>query len=181
MKKTYKDTIETKEWITNALIILMQEEAFDKIKITDIAKKSGVSRATFYRLYNDKEEVLEQYCEYLTQLYSYKIKNNCDNNLKVLCETLKEHSDFLVTLITHHKDYLIFNTVYQNLKQMAHSSINDYIISQYISGGITCVVINWIKEGFKISIDDLCVTISTLIDGKSNNIADIYKQTFSKI
>ena len=50
----------TKECIQSALIVLMSEKPFDKIAITEIVKRSGVSRTAFYRNFSSKEEVLAQ-------------------------------------------------------------------------------------------------------------------------
>lgn len=48
----------TRECIQTALIYLMNEKPFDKITITSIIQRSGVSRAGFYRNYSSKEDVL---------------------------------------------------------------------------------------------------------------------------
>lgn len=50
----------TRECICTALIYLMVEKEYDKITITDIVNKAGVSRATFYRNYGTKENVLKE-------------------------------------------------------------------------------------------------------------------------
>ncbi len=48
----------TKECIEAALILLMKKSDFDSISITDIIKKAGVSRSSYYRNYNSKEAIL---------------------------------------------------------------------------------------------------------------------------
>ena len=48
----------TKECLSMALIYLMNEKPFDKISITDIVKRAGVSRTAFYRNYSAKEDIL---------------------------------------------------------------------------------------------------------------------------
>lgn len=48
----------TKECLTTALIYLMGEKPFEKISITELVKKSGVSRTAFYRNYSTKEDIL---------------------------------------------------------------------------------------------------------------------------
>ena len=50
----------TRECIGTALIYLMNEYPFDKITVTAIIRRSGVSRAAFYRNYSSKEEVLRE-------------------------------------------------------------------------------------------------------------------------
>ena len=44
-------------YIQEALLLLMEENDYEKIKITDIIKKSGVSRSAFYRNYFWKKDM----------------------------------------------------------------------------------------------------------------------------
>ncbi len=53
----------TKFYIVQALFKLMNEYEFEKISVTDVAKKAGVGRATFYRYFKRKEDVLAYYLE----------------------------------------------------------------------------------------------------------------------
>lgn len=48
----------TRECLQTALIYLMNEKPFDKITITELVKRSGVSRTAFYRNYTAKEDIL---------------------------------------------------------------------------------------------------------------------------
>ena len=58
--KTNKKTLNVvvKQSITQALLQLMQAESFESISITDITKRAGVSRVSFYRNFDSKEDVL---------------------------------------------------------------------------------------------------------------------------
>ena len=44
----------TKHYIVTALFKLMHAYEYEKIKVTDIAEKAGVGRATFYRLFQEQ-------------------------------------------------------------------------------------------------------------------------------
>ena len=48
----------TVEAIQEAAFILLKKHDFSKITVTDIIKKSGVSRSAFYRNFKDKESIL---------------------------------------------------------------------------------------------------------------------------
>ena len=48
----------TKECIEIALIKLLEKKDYEKISITEIVQKAGVSRTAFYSHYNSKEDVL---------------------------------------------------------------------------------------------------------------------------
>lgn len=71
----------TRECMKTALISLMNEKPFDKITITELVKKSGVSRTAFYRNYNTKEDIILDICNEIftaisNSIFSDKYKNN---------------------------------------------------------------------------------------------------------
>ena len=48
----------TRECLQTALITLMGQKPFEKITISEIVRKSGVSRTAFYCNYDTKEDIL---------------------------------------------------------------------------------------------------------------------------
>jgi AcrR family transcriptional regulator len=58
----------TRDCIRTALRILIREKEYKKITVTDIIRKSGISRAGFYRNYTSKEDVLNDDLQILYQL-----------------------------------------------------------------------------------------------------------------
>jgi AcrR family transcriptional regulator len=53
----------SQDYIIDAFFVLLQEHDYYAIDVTKISKKAGVSRATFYRLFQNKEEVIKAYFE----------------------------------------------------------------------------------------------------------------------
>jgi AcrR family transcriptional regulator len=51
----------TKGWIFDALMALMEEKPYSKITVSDITKRAGIARQTFYRNYKDKIDVIFEY------------------------------------------------------------------------------------------------------------------------
>lgn len=50
----------TKQRLQSALIELMSEKSFDEISISELVRRSGVSRPSFYRNYRTKKELLNE-------------------------------------------------------------------------------------------------------------------------
>ena len=59
----------TRHYIVEALFKLMHEYEYEKIGVTDIAQKAGVGRATFYRYFKRKEDVIEFYFLHNTRVF----------------------------------------------------------------------------------------------------------------
>ena len=60
LEKTDPRVQRTHKLLQEALIELTAERGFDAITVGDIAKRATVNRATFYRHYQDKHDLLEQ-------------------------------------------------------------------------------------------------------------------------
>ncbi|MTN82446.1 TetR family transcriptional regulator [Turicibacter sanguinis] len=74
MKDVNSTNMIVRESITQALLILMETKDFQKITITEIVNKAGVSRMSFYRNYNSKEDVILKYL--------YEIYEDWGNNIQ---------------------------------------------------------------------------------------------------
>jgi AcrR family transcriptional regulator len=53
----------SKDYIIDAFFALLGEHDYYAIDVTRISKKAGVSRATFYRIFQKKEEIIKAYFE----------------------------------------------------------------------------------------------------------------------
>lgn len=61
----------TRFYIVQALFKLMSAYEYDKISVTDIAEKAGVGRATFYRYFKRKEDVIIFFFEHNTKEFVF--------------------------------------------------------------------------------------------------------------
>ncbi|WP_028548576.1 TetR/AcrR family transcriptional regulator [Paenibacillus sp. UNC451MF] len=60
-----KQALRSQEWIQTALFQLMEKKAYSHISITEITDRAGLARQTFYRNYQDKDEILLNYLDSL--------------------------------------------------------------------------------------------------------------------
>ena len=65
----------TRECLRTAIFKLMEQKSFDKITITDIAKRAGVSRTAFYRNYATKEALVEDLCQRMLEELTASVKS----------------------------------------------------------------------------------------------------------
>lgn len=57
--------VDTKIAVAQALEQLMEEQLLDKIPVSAICKRAGISRATFYRYFTDKFSIVQWYVSYI--------------------------------------------------------------------------------------------------------------------
>ncbi|MBR1684696.1 MAG: TetR/AcrR family transcriptional regulator, partial [Clostridia bacterium] len=67
---------QSREWIATALTELMEKQPYAQITISEITRRAGVARLTFYRHYATKEEVLEDRLARIFEEYEAEV-NAC--------------------------------------------------------------------------------------------------------
>ena len=107
-KKTQRNRF-TRMCMGDALVNIMQQKAYDKISVSDIVKKAGVSRMTYYNYYGTKDELVKDYIEEITSLYLEEEKNNLKEKNTTINSQLNtienelgrngDGSNFLLTII----------------------------------------------------------------------------------
>ena len=89
----------TRHYIVQALFKLMSEYNYEKISVKDIAEKAGVGRATFYRHFKRKEDIILFYFEHYTKefIFSQRIYPRCKEDYVNVAENVftmfKEHKE----------------------------------------------------------------------------------------
>jgi len=156
----------TVECIRSALIYLMNKKEYEKITITEIIKRSGVSRAAFYRNYSSKDEVLHEAMEEIRNVLNEAFANSLlDDNPKEwliqFFEEIKKNKREIKLLLNANLDYkMIFDSL--ELEGKDEEPINQYKMAMYISS-LWVVVKLWLENNF-------CET--------SEKLADLMLETF---
>ena len=83
--------LQSQNLITEALLALMEEEPFQKITIKAVCAHAGVSRQTFYSLFENKEEVIGRRLDQLFEEYRKRfIEEKRAYTLRSLCDSIME-------------------------------------------------------------------------------------------
>jgi len=147
----------TKECIESALILLMKEQSFSEISITDIIKKAGVSRASYYRNYSSKEDILEKYLQKITITYSNALSKydpsteSYESWLELLSQTRTLAPQFKLLLQAGFGENILKGFISQCNKSNNESNPDLFIINCYVAGGIYSVISQWILNDMVIA------------------------------
>lgn len=140
-----------KECIATALIKLMKEKKYEEITITDIAKTAGVSRVTYYRNYNSKDDIIIHYMEELAyQLHQETkhlnpVKDIYECTLAMFHYWLK-HRDFLLCLNDAKLGYVLLDHINQYITRFTSTAREKYEACYYL-GSMHNILFEWIKGG----------------------------------
>lgn len=176
-KKKDKRSIQSSEWIYEALKELMESKDYSKITITDIVNKANLGRTTFYRNFSSIDAVLKMKCdekfnEFRNYCINYYKSNDINDNsfLKPFLNYWYENSEIIELLIKANGENIIKNCLTKEIQFFINaSSINEnkiisshinYFIAMRVSNSLS-ILTEWINNDKNIPPDELANIITT--------------------
>ena len=154
MERTHPANIFVCECITQALFRLMKRKPYHEITVTDIVREAGVSRNSFYRNYQNIQEIITQFLEQKTSEWWNEFITCPDRHHHVISEmfrhflNMKEEIDLL-----YHAglSYLLMEHIIRCGKLNQTGEIKNTYQTAFMSGGLCGIVNEWIVQGMKES------------------------------
>jgi AcrR family transcriptional regulator len=152
----------TRMCIGESIIALMHETPYDDIKISDVARKAGVSRMTFYQYYATKEEALSDYLDEIVEEYieteGGNIKTHTlayDNVLRAL-KFFDRYSDFFLSLVDARRHSFVMDAVNDYVAQylMPENPRSRYEL-YYHAGALFNVFLQWELTGKQEPVEEI--------------------------
>ncbi len=161
----------TRHYIVQALFKLMAAYEYDKISVTDIAEKAGVGRATFYRYFKRKEDIIIYYFEHHTKEFEFaqRFYPRCKNDyIKIVINVLtmfKQNKEPLLLLRKARLEYIYLGYLNKSFKMKFESEYNNKNLYQpYLySGMLFNVSMAWLDNDCEEDINYLAETIVNAI------------------
>ena len=135
----------------------MKVKDYSEITITDIAKKSGMSRMTYYRNYSSKDDIIIQYIDDVaTSIHDVIEKSGVSNDVftyyKMLFEGLGVYSDIAIVAYNAHLGDIILDAINKNMLLTFPPSTDEHIKvykRYYYAGAFFNILIEWLRNGKK--------------------------------
>ncbi len=163
-KNTY-----VREHLLDTLLKLMKSESFDSIAINRLVNEAGVGRASFYRNYSSKEDILRQEADRLKS----ELQSICQND---------DPTDIQLKLIKTLDFYKLHSEFYQSLyragfKHIIEDSIIDEIPldsplpngAAYALSGFSYLIYGWIIEWIKRGLKEDSAEIVEMFNNNQNH------------
>ena len=144
-----------KNEITKALLELLKEKDLKDIKINEITTRAQVGRVSFYRNYQDKEDILKQYLERIIKEWKLQDQMPFELIMKTLFEHLMAYQDFYTLLYQKDLFYLFRNTLKKLMVQDHQLSNPEAYAIAYMTYGIYGWIKEWIARGMQESPEDI--------------------------
>jgi AcrR family transcriptional regulator len=177
---TNPSALRSREWLTNALLTLLESQKYEEITIKEICREADLSRQTFYQIFDSKDEIVEyQFIRLFTEF-----KAACGNFEGISLGELslsffsffKKHNDFIRVMTSNNMAYLLEREFEHFLPQIdLFKRINkteehpDYSVC-YMAGALCQILIHWYDKGMDLPVEEVASLTEQIISGKSFNI-----------
>lgn len=168
-KNYNKRTRFTRMCIGEAVFALMDVKEYEKIKVSDIVKRAGVSRMTFYHYYETKEDAL---ADFLHEIVAGYVRDRVAEKEKV--GRFQEMSS-IVHALKYFDQYSVFilKLVHAGLYHIVIDAMNEYMMKRiqprykipayelyFYGGALLNVFIQWEKGGKKEPVEEIARTVA---------------------
>lgn len=153
MGRSSKTTEFLKECMADALIRLMHEDEYEKISVRRIVEVAGVARATFYRNFEEKSDLLKYKLICLWNRWATENGLN-DENYSVACAPeffsfcYNERELFNLILDAGHQS-IIYEAFYTIMKSHFEKTAIGAYRSRFLSYALFGLLDEWLKRGYK--------------------------------
>ncbi|MBR1931894.1 MAG: TetR/AcrR family transcriptional regulator [Lachnospiraceae bacterium] len=173
---TNPSALRSREWITEALLALLEKEKYAQITVKDICRKADLSRQTFYQIFESKDEVMEYRFSELFSQFREKCSDFSDISLKELAcrffEFFREQRDFVEVLSMNNMSYLLEQEFERYLPQIEifrrlneTEEYPDYSVC-YVAGALSQILIHWYEKGMDIPVETIGALTEDIVTGR---------------
>lgn len=158
-KDKYEIENYVKEQITKTLIKELKSKEISKISIRDLCDHAGVGRASFYRHFISKEDVIQQYANRLIIEWGRNFEMNPESKASIVFESLFQHlmnySDFYTLLYKANMADIILQAIKDKIQISLSLSNSDAYEKSFFAFGIYGWINEWVQRGMNESPEEL--------------------------
>ena len=179
-KQEYKNSIISKRKIASAYLTLLIESP-ENVNVTEIVKKAGLHRGTFYIHFDNvknveehiENELAKNFKDLETDFRLVQIDKTPEIIIYKLNEILEKDLDFYRLFITAACNTNLMETIKKSILVSISNNfqvmryVMNYerfkVVIQYITGGVIGTYTDWFKGNIDCSLEELSVHLTTLI------------------
>jgi len=160
----------TRRCIGEAIIRLMEKTEFVKLKISDIVKKAGVSRTTFYKYYTSTYEVLTDYLSIIVSEFLMEGEESGNNqyfedsHILFSFHFFDRYADFFLTLSKHKLHSIMLEGVNEFMKKHIQParSVTIYQLYAY-AGALLNSFLMWEEGGKQEPVEEIAANLKHIV------------------
>jgi AcrR family transcriptional regulator len=176
--------LRSRDALREALLGLIEKQAFEQISIKDITSTAGVSYPVFFRRYATREELLGDIAaEEVRRLLALTVpvfeRESEDSSLRVLCDFVREHRKLWTTLLTTGAKSIMREEFIRIAKGIAstHKHRNPWLptdlAAAFVVGAIFEILAWWLRQPVSYPIENVVTLLDVLVVRSTARPVDI--------
>lgn len=168
----------TKKALYEALLVLMEEETFENIKVSDICEKALVNRSTFYAHYSDKYELVSSFIKNLTEELKKELEKNEHIStskeyylemLNLFFSHVEKEKEAYASILANNRNSIMIDMIYTTLDEdikkhlPMKTEIPSQIVSKFYLGAVFNIGMEWLNSCNKYSKEEILHYLDLLI------------------
>ena len=148
-----------------ALIDLMEIMPYDKINIGVLCDKAGVSRMTYYRSYNNKEDILLQHLDECFAMYlaDLPVQDFFGVALSFFQFWQGQEREFLIAVVRSGLSAQLMDKFYGYLDQIIPQMVSEEVqpfVKSFLAGGLYKMLMDWMKTGTQTPPEEMAAFLA---------------------
>lgn len=144
------------EHITDALLKLLKEKPIGDISISELCELAGIGRASFYRNFKSKEDILQRYINKILKEWTDKEEHIPLNELLAfLFAHFELHRDFYSLLNKKNLIYLLKDVIIGICGPKPEHSMPEAYARAYVAYALYGWVEVWFQRGMRETADEI--------------------------
>ena len=197
MNKSESKYLNTAIKMDMALMDLLKKKPFEFVTVSELCKKAGVNRSTFYLHYDTMADLLNETAKFLLDSFWQCFADEKEKTKPISIETCKEiELNFIcekyltpyLTYISNNREIFVvalqnakllgFEKVYGNMFEKVFDPVlnrfgfvpedRKYVMLYYVNG-INAIVVQWLNDDCQKSTDEIIGIIKMCVFGKDGN------------
>lgn len=149
----------------DALMKLMQEKKFDKISVGELCEAAGVSRMTYYRSYNNKEDILLQHLDECFAMYlaDLPVQDFFGVALSFFQFWQGQEREFLIAVVRSGLSAQLMDKFYGYLDQIIPQMVSEEVqpfVKSFLAGGLYKMLMDWMKTGTQTPPEEMAAFLA---------------------
>lgn len=162
----------------NALLCALENSSLAEISVTALCKSTGLSRKTFYRLFETKEDVLVAIVDHTLDDYSAFACKNKQNELTAFFEYWQQQKALLDALCANKKNSLLVDRSVVHIQEKESSALRHFNLPMsknsverilFYMSGIMALVMHWHQSGFEKTPAEMSEILTELMTVSPTN------------
>ena len=157
----------TKGLIALAVYSLMFRKDYDSITVKEICEKAGISRMSFYRYYNKKDDIFVNYCDERFEEFYDSINPIHDITVKEftlrMFQFINKYKRQIKVLKRANREFMLLDQLNSYAKYIISNMRHDYIgekknnplVAPFIAGGLFNILMIWVDSEKNLSPEEI--------------------------